>query len=88
MSDKFTDSEIIKLLEVFVGPVEAVGETNADKVYLNNLMTLIDITNWCLDTIAFAATFINRKEKSMFDIGWTARCALEQYYSWLGDLTK
>ena len=88
MSDKFTDSEIIKLLEVLVGPVEAAGETNADKIHLDNLMTLIDITYWCLSKIALAATAINRQEKSMFDIGWTASCALDRYYSWLGDLTK
>ena len=88
MSDKFTDSEIIKLLKTLVGPVEAVGETNADKVHLDNLKTLIDITNWCLDTIALVSYAVNRQEKSMFDIGWTASCALDQYYSWLGDLTK
>ena len=50
MSRLFEAKEITKLLDMLIGKVEAVGETNEDERRLDNLKTLIDVTNWCLDT--------------------------------------
>ena len=46
MTRMFETGEITKLLDVLIGKTEAVGETNEDKRRLDNLKTLIDVTNW------------------------------------------
>ena len=86
MSDKFTDTEIIKLLNALIGPTEAVGETNVDEAHLDNLKILIDVINWCLDGVLYASAAVTRTEKSMFDIGWTAKCALDEWRVWLEEM--
>lgn len=88
MSDRLTSNEIIKLLRNLIGPVEAVGETNADIVRLNNLKTLIDVTDWCLDGIQFASDSARgRWETSMQEIGKTAIDTLCNYAEWLNEFT-
>lgn len=88
MSNRLDSTEIIKLLNLLVGPVEAIGETNADIVRLRNLKTLIDITNWCLDGLQFANdSALGRWEASMQEIGKTANEALCSYAEWLDQFT-
>lgn len=87
MSRMFETSEITKLLDVLIGSVEAVGETNEDKRRLDNLKTLIDVTNWCLDGLQFAmASGYGRPEYSMAKISYTAQCALDEYGKWITDV--
>ena len=83
MNDRLDSTEIIKVLNNLIGRTEAVGETNTDEVRLRNLKTLIDVTNWCLDGILFASETCGRPEASMHEIGWTAKCALDDYARWL-----
>lgn len=79
--------EITKVLDVLIGEVEAVGETNADERRLDNLKTLIDVTNWCLDGLEFAMESGQRRvEGSMQKISNTAQGALDEYKIWLNDL--
>lgn len=87
MSRVFKTSEITKLLDVLIGQTEAVGETNEDNHRLDNLKTLIDVTNWCLDGLQFAmASGRGRPEYSMAQISHTAQCALDEYKIWLDDI--
>lgn len=84
---RLESNEIIKVLEVLIGEVEAVGESNADKRRLDNLKTLIDVTNWCLDGLEFAMdSGRGRPEASMHEIGYTAQGALDEYRTWLNNL--
>lgn len=84
MTRRFETSEITKLLDMLIGEVEAVGETNADKIRLDNLKTLIDVTNWCLDGLEYAmASGRGRPEYSMGEISYTAQCALDEYGRWI-----
>lgn len=53
MSRLFETSEITKLLDVLIGKTDAVGETNEDNRRLDNIKTLIDVTNWCLDGLPY-----------------------------------
>lgn len=86
MSRMFKTKEITKLLNVLIGDVEAVGETNEDNSRLDNLKTLIDVTNWCLDGLQFAmASGYGRPEYSMAEISYTAQCALDEYGTWIAD---
>lgn len=79
--------EITKVLDVLIGEVEAVGDSNADERRLENLKTLIDVTNWCLDGLEFAMeSGQGRVEASMQEISYTAHGALDEYKTWLNDL--
>ena len=87
MSRMFETKEITKLLNVMIGDVEAVGETNEDNRRLDNLKTLIDVTNWCLDGLEFAmASGYGRPEWSMAEISYTAQCALDEYGTWIAEV--
>lgn len=89
MSRMFETKEITKLLDVLIGSVEAIGETNEDTRRLDNLKTLIDVTNWCLDGLQFAmASGYGRLEYSMAEISYTAQCALDGYGAWITDILE
>ena len=89
MNRMFEAHEITKLLDALIGKVEAVGETNEDERRLDNLKTLIDVTNWCLDGLQDAmASGIGRAEYSMVEIGWTAQRALDEYNRWTADVLE
>lgn len=83
---RLKSNEITKVLEVLIGEVEAVGESNADERRLDNLKTLIDVTNWCLDGIEFAMeSGEGRFEASMQEISHTAKKALDEFRNWLNN---
>ncbi len=89
MTRKFETNEIIKLLDMLIGKVEAVGETNEDERRLDNLKTLIDVTNWCLDGLQFAiASGYGRFEHSVKQISFTAQCALDDYGKWIAEVLE
>lgn len=84
MTRRFETSEITKLLDMLIGEVEAVGETNEDERRLDNLKTLIDVTNWCLDGLQYAVdSGYGRPEYSMTKISYMAQCALGEYGRWI-----
>lgn len=41
--------EIIRILDVLIGGTEPVGDEAVDEQREENLKTLIDVTNWCLE---------------------------------------
>lgn len=89
MTRRFNTGEITKLLDMLIGDVEAVGETNEDNRRLDNLKTLIDVTNWCLDGLRFAMTSgYGRPEYSMAEISLTAYRALDEYGRWITDVLE
>lgn len=89
MARRFETSEITKLLSMLIGEVEAVGETNADERRLDNLKTLIDVTNWCLDRLEYAmASGYGRPEYSMKEISYMAQCALDEYGRWITEVLE
>ena len=89
MTRRFETNEITKLLDALIGDVEAVGETNEDNRRLDNLKTLIDVTNWCLDGLEFAmASGYGRPEYSMAEISYTAQCALDEYGKWIAEVLE
>ena len=83
MSNKFSEEEIIKIIDVLIGPIDAVGETNADKIYLQNLNMLIHIVDHYFTVIEYCSKFDGRPEASMNDIGNTAKLYLIAMKHWL-----
>ena len=89
MTRRCETNEITKLLDALIGDVEAVGETNEDERRLDNLKTLIDVTNWCLDGLEYAmASGYGRPEWSMAEISYTAQCALGEYGKWIAEVLE
>ncbi len=86
MSNKMTASEIIRLLEILIGTTNAVGETNADEQIHKNLQTLIDVVNWGLESIHTSSFTCGRPEYSMHNVGYDAKCALDEWRMWLEDV--
>ncbi len=85
---KLNSGEITKLLNILIGATEPIGETNCDEKVLENLKTLIDVTNWCLDSISCARDYIHRFENSMNKVGFTAQCAMQEWAEWLKERSE
>ena len=83
---KLDSNEIIKLLENLIGDTEAVGDAWADEKIEENLITLIDVTNWCLDSVFQSSDTCGRMEDSMRRVGWRAKSALFEWEQWLEGL--
>lgn len=86
-NEKMNGCEIIKLIDILIGPVEAYGDTRIDESVMTNMKTLIDITNWCMDRLEQSSHSRHRFEKSMRDIGEMAFSALLEYQEWIQDRT-
>ena len=84
---KLDSNEIIKLLETLIGATEAVGDTWADEKIEENLKVLIDVTNWCLDSVFQSSATCGRMEDSMRRVGWRAKSALFEWEQWLEGLS-
>lgn len=80
---KLSSEEIIRVLEAMIGSTEAVGDTNIDCIVMENLKTVIDVGDYCLDKVLLASTSCGRSEASMHEIGWTARCVMDDWKNWL-----
>lgn len=77
-----TSQEIIRLLDILIGNTNATGDSNEDVAVKGNVEKLIDIINWCLDGLLWAANTRHNMEASMRDIGETAFSAICDYADW------
>lgn len=80
---KLTSRDICNLLDILVGATEPYGDTAVDEVREQNLMTLIDIGNWVLDGVLFAADYYRSPMRSMQQIGMRAKSAMHEWQEWL-----
>lgn len=83
MVRKFEGREITKLLDVLVGNTCPVADSEIDRQINENLMVLIDVTNWCLDGVYSAAS--NRKSPygSQMIVGERAYATMLEWKKWL-----
>lgn len=86
MSKRLTSQELINLVDNLIGPTEASGLHDVDKQIEKNVMTLIDLTNWCLDGLLMASNTRHSFCASERDIGKRAFIALCEYSDWLHDV--
>lgn len=80
-----TSTEIIKLLDILIGSVEATGNEVADEQIEKNLMKLIDVVNYCLDGVMFASETRHSLEYSKRRIGERAFAAMAEWNEWLSE---
>lgn len=83
MDGKFTTSEITKLLNMMIGQTEPIADSHVDEIRDDNLKTLIDVTNWCLDGLYDAARHRNSQYGSQQRCGERAYSALLEYGEWI-----
>ena len=80
-----TSAEIIKLLDILIGRVEATGNEITDEQIEKNLMKLIDVVNGCLDSMMFAAETRHNLGYSERRIGERAFAAMAEWNEWLSE---
>lgn len=80
-----TSAEIIKLLDILIGRVEATGNEFTDGQIEKNLMKLIDVVNDCLDSVMFAAETRHNLEDDPRRIGERAFAAMAEWNEWLSE---
>lgn len=80
---KFEVNEITKILNMMIGGTEPYGDSSIDERIEINVKTLIDVINWCLDGIYYAARHRKSQYKSMMDIGERAYAALLEWKEWI-----
>ncbi len=89
--DKMTSGEICKLLEIVVGKTEPVADSAIDNEREENLKTLIDIGDWVLDGLLYAAEHRKDPYYSSRTVGERAYAAMLEWKDWLatkeGELT-
>ena len=85
MSNRFTSREITKVLDTLIGGTTAVGDSAIDHDIEENLKTLIDVVNWCLDGVADSADTRHNYQGSMRVIGERAFSAMCEYRDWLNE---
>ena len=82
---KFNGTDIVCLIDALVGDTVPIGETNADNKRLDNLKTLIDVCNWCLDGVWEVAE-VEGYEYSVKKAKMTAMGALMEWNEWLKEV--
>lgn len=80
---KMTSEEIIKVLDNLVGPTEPYGDSAVDLSRKENLKTLVDIADWCLDRLYIAATYAESNYDSQKVNGLIAKGVLEDIAKWI-----
>ena len=85
---RITSNEIINLLDHLIGQTTAVGDSAIDHIVEENLKTLIDVADWCLDGVVQSAETRHRFEGSMRDVGERAFAALDEWRNWLDERIK
>lgn len=79
---RMTSEEIWKVVKALVGNVSATGDSAVDAKREENLDTLMDLMEFCLDEIAYASTSRNSQESSMRSIGRKAMKYLAESAEW------
>lgn len=81
--EKMTSREICKLLEIIIGGTEPIADSAVDPIRAENLKTLIDVGNWVLDGLFYAAEHRKDPYYSSQTIGETAYAAMLEWKEWL-----
>lgn len=81
--DRMTSTEICKLLEIVVGKTEPVADSAIDPGRKENLKTLIDIGDWVLDGLLYAAEHRKDPYYSSRTVGERAYAVMLEWKDWL-----
>ena len=85
---RMTCQEICKLLDIVIGPTEPVADSAIDIEREENLKTLIDIGNWVLYELYYAAQHRKEPYYSSSNVGERAYGAMLEWKNWLAELEE
>ena len=69
--------DIYNVITKLVGPIEPVGESNADEKRYENLQTMTEVVGELLADIKIVSRYVDRPEASMSKIGRYAQTFLK-----------
>ncbi len=81
--EKMTSREICKLLDIIIGKTEPVADSAVDDEREENFQTLIDIGDWVLDGLFYAAEHRKDPYYSSRAVGERAYAAMLEWKDWL-----
>lgn len=82
---KWSTDEIIKVIDSMIGRTEPAGDCAIDHVVEDNVRTLIDVMDGCLDRMYEAATYRKSEYGSQRDVGERAYAAMLEWRDWLNN---
>lgn len=82
MKHKFDSQTICDLLDNLIGETEPVADSAKDDKIEKNLMTLIDVLDWCLDGIYYAAKHHHSEYDSERRVGNRSYAVLDEIEKW------
>ena len=82
---KITAEAICGLLDILIGPTEPVADSAIDVEREENLQTLIDIGNWVLDGLYYAAKHRKEPYYSSRKVGERAYATMLEWKDWLAE---
>lgn len=82
---KWSTDEIIKVIDAMIGRTEPAGDSSIDHVVEDNVRTLIDVMDGCLDRMYEAAKYRKSEYGSQRDVGERAYAAMLEWRDWLND---
>lgn len=82
---RMTGQEICNLLDIVIGPTEPVADSAIDLEREENLKILIDIGNWVLDGLYYAAEHRKDPYYSSSKVGEKAYGAMLEWKNWLAE---
>lgn len=81
-----TSREICKLLDIVVGATDPIADSAIDPIREENLEALIDIGNWVLDGLLYAAEHRKDPYYSSRTIGERAYATMIEWKEWLAKI--
>lgn len=70
--------ELVDIVRRLIGPIDAIGESNADDIRFQNLHEVFILAEALIDDLQYAALTANRPEASMREIGKSALSLLQE----------
>lgn len=83
---KLTSQETITALSNLIGDTYPTGDSVVDKDRVENLRTLIDVTDWCLEGVKAVYEAYNTGEWSLLKAKCKASCALMEWRDWINEV--
>lgn len=88
MKNKMTANEITRLLNILIGTVCPVADSDADRDINENLMTMIDVVNWMLGYMYDSASHRKSPYGSAQVVGERAYAAMLEWKKWLAEIEE
>ena len=82
---KLNPNEICNLLDIVIGETEPIADSGIDSVREENLKVLIDIGDWVLDGLYYAAAHRKDPFYSSQRVGERAYAAMLEWKEWIAE---